>query len=383
MVYGKTRANTAGIRKKLMDQLRNKGLWTGTAVAVDRALGSSRTETTSKRKRATVAKKASGVYRKKRVKKLSPITKRPKINKKFKAKVDKCLRYNDPWMQYNSCHNVRLLQGTKDAYEYAFLDERGKPLTFNNPQEILHQISVLQMAKTDSDDYSVLTGNMEDQVTIKQISYKTSWFFKSTSSHVVNIEMFICTSKVSHSNSFSSLIDQSYLDYNTNTRNISATISTTKTQLCSNPNQWVELYKYFNVQKVSFKLNPGDYTSKTFSFAAATFDTANSTVNNVLDIFRKGGKYVFFRVINDISVSACDVGQLGSIHAWPSNRQGGVACRFYRRVFYKPVQAQTTATSTLSMNTIKNSEWQLAAVAGEADQQVVYQNPLAVATNAG
>ena len=390
MFYGKTRANTAGIRKKIIEQLKRKGLWTGGAVAADRALavyrgGSQSTTKQSKRKRKDVPKRVSGVYRPKKLKICKSVSHKPRISKKFRTKVEKCLQYNEPFMVKKSMHNIRLAQTVINEFRHQYLDERGRVLTFNNPQELMHDVSLLQKGKADTDNYGTTAGNMNNDITIRQISYTTNWFFKSTSSHVVNIDMFICTAKFHSSENFQALIDNSYVgDYNDLNTNAGGSGSMGPTNLNAHPDQWVELYKSFKVRKVSFKLQPGDYTSKTFSLARnSTFNMSDLQTGGTEHLVRKGGIIVFFRVINDISVSTIDAPLTeGTVQAFPSNNQGGVACRFQRVAHYKPCPIDSTAATTITQNIYRVSEWQQTAEPG-TDQQVAYQNPLNVTTFAG
>lgn len=308
---------------------------------------------------------------------VKPISKKPKINKKFRAKVQKCLTYNDPWALYESVHNIRLHQSEVDEYEVFYEDERSRLLSFNDNYETLHHASVLFSNKTDTDDYTTFTNNFETKIKLSQIYYHASFFFKSTSTHVVNIEMYICTPKISMFESAQTLVDGSYagqfIDFNETSFGQAGLNSG---NLHSKASDWLALHERYRVKKVIFKLQPGDYTSYMLKLPNnQTIDFSDEGVATTGLRFRKrNSRVVFFRVINDISVSTT-VGETdGRIHAFPSNAQGGVACRFKRTAMYRPLPVvDTIGKPQTSRNTIRRSNW---SIAGGNDQQVVFQNPL-------
>jgi len=321
-----------------------------------------------------------GLKRKGFDKKCKGIDKKPKINAKFRANVQKCLAYNDPWAKYVSTHNIQLRQTNKDAYASVFEDERGHPLNENNGVQVLHHVSTLFRGKADTDDYTTYTGNFTDQIKISQLSYRTDYFFKSTSNHVVNIEMYICTAKVANSETPETLISQSYSGTYNDLLSFVGTGQAIFTQtmqvsdLGATSSEWVELYKYYDVKCHKFKLQPGDYS--TYSIVQRknkTLDLSSNEATGNLESISKGCKVVFFRAINDISVS---VGEAAKIHAYPSSSQGGVAVRFTRTAMYRPLpMTDTTQTTT---NVIRRSQWEWADSLG--DQQVLFQNPITTAT---
>jgi len=320
-----------------------------------------------------------GLKRKGFDKKCKGIDKKPKINAKFRANVQKCLAYNDPWAKYVSTHNIQLRQVYKDGWHMVFKDERDRKLIENNAIQVLHHASVLFRAKADTDNYETYTGNFDDATKISQLSYRTDYFFKSTSNHVVNVEMYICTAKNATFDMPETLINQSYNgDFNDTLSYVGADQATFQqtlgaTDLNASSNEWIELYKQYSVKCHKFKMQPGDYS--TYSIVQKnniTHDLSGEGWEGNLYVVSKGCKVVFFRIINDISVS---VGELARIHAYPSSSQGGIAVRFTRTALYRPI---ASSDSTPLKNVIKRSQWNWSDALG--DQQVLFQNPITTAT---
>jgi len=329
-----------------------------------------------------------GTKRKGSMKTCKSITKKPKVAKKFRVKVEKVLRYNDPWFKYQSVHNIHLYQAVKDQYGFFYADERGFPLYENNARQALHHISVGYYSKADTDNYDTTTGNAAVTQKINQISYRTDYFFKSTSNHVVNLEMFICTAKTDLNNTQYPylLMTNSYTgDYDDLLTYVTTGQATTTgtmgvSDLGAKPDEWVELYKYWNVKSMKFKIQPGDYcTHSIVQKGGKTFDLSEKVITGTIDYISKGTKAIVFRVINDISVSVKGVEDEGRIHAFSSSNQGGLACRFTRTAMYRSPPIGTTAiTQTSSRNVIRRSQWE--RFDATTDQQVLLANPITTAT---
>jgi len=326
-------------------------------------------------------------FKKKYVKPLGYL--KPKgVTKKFIKKVVKSLDYNKNWGLYISRHNLRLSQNVIDVFNMQYTDERGRNLNFGSPLELLHDASVLFYSKADSDDYSVTTNNIvATGLKFNIISYDVKWFFKSTSSHVVNIEMYECYAKDDSASfeSVNSLVNNSYNDAYNDSYLVMNAAGNMVAQTCSASDstakacEWVELYKKYNVKCRRIKLNPGDHTTHyTKVYSNKFMDYSNMAIDNgQVSQISKGMCQVFFRVINDATVSA-SLGT-GLIHQWFSNQQGGVAATFERRMRMAALPYQgSTSTNYRAQNSLKRASFTFnnTFATGQQDQQVLYNNPI-------
>jgi len=120
-------------------------------------------------------------------------------------------------------------------------------------------------------------------------------------------------------------------------------------------------------------MQPGDYSTYSIIHKKnKTHDLSGEMWEGNLYIVSKGCKVIFFRVINDISVS---VGEEAKIHAYPSSTQGGIAVRFTRTAMYRPI---ASSDAGVLKNVVKRSQWNWSDALG--DQQVLFQNPITTAT---
>lgn len=318
------------------------------------------------------------------------------VSRKFKNKVQKVMDEQKNWAKYVSFDSLQLRQLIVDQWAYVVAAESGEGLTYGSPFEILKIASVLFNGATDSPRWSIDTANnFDDRVKIPVQSYDLHLFFKSTSGHVVNIELYECTSKDqdcqtgAHSLVTSSYNNSTFNVVNGNTTGIGSgpfTVNAlTREQLGSSAQEWLDLHQQYHVVKHTFKLQPGDYTSLTIPVMRnRTIDLSKFSSSGTPDVAGKGTKSLFFRVINDISVSVgidpenprISTGA-GLVRAWPSNEIGGVACRITKtvRLTCPRMPDKNAIGNWLDVNVIKRSRWSL--VTG-ADQQVTYQNPLGV-----
>ncbi len=188
----------------------------------------------------------------------------------LKRKVMKIMNSTENWGKYVGCYNLRLRQTVVDAWniQTGYENSGTGMLAFGTPLEILHIASVLYNSKTDNPDYTILAGNLDDRISIQVQSWDLNFFFKSTSSHVVNIEMYECTGKAIQGGGLpvpTGLVSQSYSNSNYNTVNnfsyggSPAISNLDATQPGSTAEEWTELYQTWNVVRHTLKLQPGDH----------------------------------------------------------------------------------------------------------------------------
>lgn len=315
------------------------------------------------------------------------------LSKGFHRKVTKSINFTGNWGLYISTSSVQLRQTVRDFKETFTADENAIPMVFGSPFEIMHAASVLFNQKTDTPTWTTTTGNLDDRIKVNLTSYYVTYFFKSTSSHVVNIEMFECTAKEdiqSQSVTVVNYIQNSYGDFQSNYTTLSGAVAMTEKQLNSVPAEWVELHDNFVVKRRTFKIQPGDYASCTVKICGnKVLDFSKCSENGTLLHFHKGfTKQVWFRVINDPTVSTTSNttptagANAGDVHHWPSNTIGGVACEFTKHIKMAAMPNPSASNANHAMaNSIKRSNW-LPLVSDALDQQVVINNPIST-TNIG
>jgi len=311
-----------------------------------------------------------GRKRKFKKRKLQYIDKKPKVNKKFKKNFDKCEAIKKNFGKYTYVGNLQLRQVGNDAYAFYENDENGYPIVCGGPRDLADAQAILFGVKTPISDWRVLTGNGDDDSKYFFHDVTMHMEFKSTSSHVVNIELYEITSKVGNNANILTLINEgiasanfgySYLDAASNSTAGTYSPNVIGSKLGDIPDIW----KRVNIKMHKIKLLPGDYTSKFFTVRKRYTANLNmDQTNNVLDTFGKGTKQFAFRVINDISVSGD--GANSKIHAFPSNTQGGVAMRYTKT--YK-----CQSPTNLDENKIVVGQW--SRTTNFTDQQVAFHQP--------
>lgn len=323
--------------------------------------------------------------------KLRPVNSRiPKgVTKKFIKKVEKATSYSKNYGYYTANHYRQLRQVNVDQYNIVVADEQNRDFIYGNPFDIMHMASVLFNQKTDTDNIKTTAGNFDDREKFNVVNYSVNFFFKSTSSHVVNVEIFECTAKDNVVGQFnvSSYVTNSY---NTEFQTGNATFSSVAmgpTNINASPQEWVELHRNFTVKRKIIKLQPGDYSTHRIKICGQKqFDISKMQENGTMLWYARGTKTVFFRVLNDPTVSTTSNAtpsagvDAGDIHHWPSNPIGGVACRI-TKVFQMsaPAMPQGSASNYAGLNSIKRADW-VSTITDARDQQVLVQNPPNIAT---
>lgn len=290
------------------------------------------------------------------------------VNRKFAKKVQKVIDHRDAWGEYVRVGGKQLRQTNIDEWKREDTDEYGTPLIIGSPLQLRDAASVLFNSKGMISDWTNGTGNFDKEVPIYVKHQYMTLFFKSTSSHVVNIEVYECTCKDSTEFSPLSLAESSFDDYIALTQqNTGAAGVPSLGTLGVSSRHMSTLNKYYNVKVHKVKLNPGAFSQMVIKGrsnytmdGSQNIEEAGVTLN-----YTKGTKSVFFRIINDVTVS----GTLGDrIHAWNSNSIGGVAMR------YEIVNRMQPPNGVVGKNTLKIFR-DIHNVSTETDQQVTLENP--------
>lgn len=314
------------------------------------------------------------------------------VSKKFRVKVEKVLNHSKVFGEFHYITSAQLRQTNAEAYSYVQADERGNPFMLWTPYQLWHEYSVLFNSKSAN-----LIGNWAADITqggFHNVSYRGKLtvqeayahiFFKSTSNHVVNIEMFECTPKKDTDNyPLTYMNDSVAQSIQANFTNSGGTIPLSPAIIGCPSSAFVELYKNFKVKIHTVKLLPGASSSiriqgpknATIDGSKLANEDTHNAADDILPDMSKmyNNKFLVFRVMNDISVSA----NTGKVIAWPSNNQGGVAMRMTRVTRFRP-NSDLHSTDVDFQNTL----WVQHVAAqgdGSADQQVTYENPISVAS---
>jgi len=363
----------------------------------NRARTGTRTRTTRKRKVRTLGEVGHGQAWK-RTKRQKPLRPGPKVNKKFKRKVESVIDYGRPYGQYHYLSDQQLRQGTRDEYGYFSTDNNSIAFTHFTPYQIWDAASVCFNNKglsnnPTADTAQGITHNVRYKQEIHVINSYVKMDFKSTSSHVVNIEMYVCYPK-SNANienvdaaivGSGAQINSAYSYLNTSNAVTSGTFSNFA-NVCSTPAMWSQLYRDYKVTKTQFKFNPGEKKSH-FLQGPKNFTVDGTMIGddtNTLNTTAKWSPSVFFRVLNDATVNGVNTGTSATtcVSNWPSNYRGGVAFT-QERVIRLRMPTTLDASSTVdtqagnSQNTVIFGRWRRVHAYDE-DQQVCVEQPAQV-----
>lgn len=304
--------------------------------------------------------------------------------RKFQKKVMKVIEHVKNYGEYIYIGDQQLKQGVLDRYGLFPVDAQGVPIVIGSDRALSDAAAVCFNAKAAALDYQVTTGNFASNNKINLISESLSFFFKSTSSHVVNIQMFEFISKINQDDSPETLIAESLDDFSNSlkaTQNTSQTGAFGFDMLGSEARHLPSVFQKYSVKVHSFKLPPGETASKNFKRGSRTFDPVKAKNGSEQPyLYRKGCSYFYFRVLNDITVSGVSELESGSasrVHHWPSNRQGGVALEYKRTIKLMPPPS-TAAASDRPVVVIGCMKYGSSSL--YTDQQVAVENPVVKAT---
>jgi len=335
----------------------------------------------------------------KKTKRIKAINGRPKVGKRFRKKVEKVLDYDKPFGVYTYISDARLLQTTRDEWGLCVTDNNAKSFDQFTCLQFWDAASILFNEKTMGNDWESNTSqgagnNIRYKQPLHIINSYTAMEFKSTSSHVITVEMYICSPKgnaitdtpATVANNSSNDYNNGYSYLNTSYAVTSGTFDILRNEgsMCS---MWTQLHKQFSVQKVVLKFNPGEHKRhfiqgpKNFTIDGSKYATDAGTSLGT----SRFQKQIFFRTINDPTVSGVNTGTTGTntVGRWPSNYQGGVAFRQKRTMRIRLPDNTDFSTVTkagdLKQNTYKQGHW-VRIDTKDVDQQVCVENPVVLST---
>lgn len=310
------------------------------------------------------------------------------VSRKLAKKVKKVMAHTGVFSVYKYISCIHLRQVTVDVPALIDADVRGEHISFGDTRTVYNAWQILFAGTNPNWDVSQTPPPITGPVEI--INAGMEFFFKSTSGHVVNIEVFECIYMKPTSLTGKQLSDNSYNDYVANwTADIGGvrTITAEDTNLYGfEASQWTSLHQMCKVICHRVKLLPGESANLSVKLGRHHYDmskiqdvTIGGTASTPAQFsnpyyFPPGSKNFFFRVINDISVST----PAGAIHHWPSNAQGGVACEYTRWYKFQPnLDANIDAAGAVQQkDKISIGMWIPTNVSGQTDQQVAVANPV-------
>lgn len=409
------------VRKQIRDaQRRNKKGWRqylrdlkGMGIALaganmqtkqPRTFTATRTETEKKGYKRKARPIGHGVAWKK-VKRVKPTRSVPKVGYKFKKKVMKVIDYDKPFGEYRYYSDQQLRQTTKDRWNFYQNDNNGILFQHFTPLQFWDAASVCFNGKNPSKNWlgnitQSWSNNIRYKQTLHVVNSYVRYEFKSTSSHVVNIEMYICTPKMNTENQVMQpdleVQDQTNMQqdsywYQAPNGSEGGRSIIFKNDFGVKSGDWSILLKDYHVEVVKLKFNPGEHKRhfiqgpKNFDIDGTKYAAPSGTD---MQTYTKFSKHVFFRVVNDATVCGSE-GPIGNetVARWPSNYQGGIAMRQERIIRVRmPENTEQNPNSAVGyaesrQNTLRIGFW-VKNNDGDVDQQVVVNNPIAT-TNIG
>lgn len=299
----------------------------------------------------------------------------PKVkNTKFTKKVRKVIQSNLPFGDSTVIQYQQLRQVDIDRYRYYTTCERFFGFVCGNVNDLMNHTSMLWNGKTLQSDWNNTTGNFSNQTKLNIKSYYVDIFLKSTSSHVVNVEIYECTAKTNTGDTvLDSIADQpNNMIWRVNDGNSYTGVEANGLRMSN----FTEMLQQWDVKVHRVKLSPGDHTTLTFKIMGnRTVDCSKYLDNGTAIYAHRGVKDFFFKVINDPTVSAVT----GNIHQWFSSSIGGVALKFTRHVRMQCPEVVAEANQKNAMVCYNG----ISATATSQDQQVVVQNPLTTTSFGG
>lgn len=297
----------------------------------------------------------------------------PKVpNTKFTRKVRKVLTSTLPFGDSTTIQYLQVRQVDIDRYRFYNGCAKGYGFVCGNTSDLLNHASMLWNAKALSSDWNSTTGNLSVQTKLNIKSYYVDIFLKSTSSHVVNVEIFECTAKGNNTQTaYTEVVNSSN---NMIWRVVDGNGYALQETNGIKPSLYTELLTNWWVKCHRVKLQPGDHTTVTVKvMGPRTFDCSKYLDNGSMVFAQKGMKNFFFKVINDPTVSATT----GDVHQWQSNTIGGVAVKFTKHC---RMQCPETVAETSQRNAVVVVNDTL-ATGTSTDQQVVVMNPITTTVN--
>jgi len=365
--------------RKLLDTAKGRAMkLAGTAAAAAVAQNMKRkgapTATKTKKKRKTMTKTVNPSSRvSARSSKTAVIkSRRPKgVSKGFIKKVEQVINHDGAYGEYIYFGVKQLRQDDTDYWNHEKFDEQNQLIVLDDYISVYDAASVLFNQKEINQNFTIQTGNFVPSIDINLISSGIHFFFRSTSNHSVNIEMYECTYKDPTDNDAMDLAANSMGDYTLQQKNIGvATAIATADTVGIESRHYTSLHAKCIVKVHRFKLEPGEYTTL---YVAGKSNRSyegmkNLKANDTYYQFTKGSKHFWFSIFNDVTVAGTLTNR---IHAFPSSATGGVAMKDKR--VYKIGAVKAGGVTTHEDKNVVRIQQGMHARTTETDQQVINQ----------
>lgn len=324
-----------------------------------------------------------------------------KVDKKLKKKIDAINDHDKPFGEYRYISDQQLRQSVKEEYNIYFADNNGQLFDQFTPMQVWDAASVCFNEKNAVPNYYAgtaqsWTNNVRYKQTIHVVSAYTKFEFKSTSSHVVNLEMYICTPR---NNAVSQTVAEA-LQNQTNAQNdfyfiqepngsITGRSIDFRKDLGVKGTDLSLLHRDYIVECVKFKFDPGEHKThfvqgpKMLDIDGTRFASGDG---NTLYNYAKFAKFIFFKVINDQTVCG---GQgpaaIERVARFPSNYQGGLSMRQMRSIIFRMPETTDINANDIPtyagqrQNTLRIGRF-IKQDAGDVDQQVLVENPISLSS---
>lgn len=324
------------------------------------------------------------------------------VDRKLKRKIDAINDYDKPYGEYRYFSDQQIRQSQKDQYNIYYADNNGMLFDQFTPMQIWDAASVCFNGKTANPNYYAgvtqnWTANVRYKQTIHVVNSYTKFEFKSTSSHVINLEMYVCSPR---NNAVSQPVP-SAINNQTNAQNdqfyiqeINGSITgrsiNFETDLGVKGTDWTSLHKDYLVECTKYKFQPGEHKihyvqgPKMIDIDGTKYASGDGLT---LQNYAKFAKFIFFRIINDATVCGVEGIQSSTecVARWPSNYQGGLAMRQMRSIHIR--MPETTDINTNDIPAYAGTRQNQLHIGRftrrsnyDTDQQVVVENPIGLAS---
>jgi len=325
----------------------------------------------------------TGPVRKGKRKRVKAIDKKPKVGKKmrkFIKKVKRVMDYNEVIGKCTIYETAQLYQTTRDKWATLNTNERGYEFAYGGNNDLLNYASMLFAGKTLTANYNTTAGNLDENIKLNLNYYYVKFDFKSTSSHVNVVEMYVCRAKenLGTGEAVQDKINDSYTGINFKFQDYSGSGTTTgQLVMGSTSNEWTQLMKTYNVTKRTIVFQPGGEASEFVKiFGNTTLDLSHRRDGTSTYPYPKGSVAVYFRIVNKATVSGTLTNR---VHNWESTTVGGVAIAIRKVCVIRPPANTTEANMKNSIVTLNDTNIKTT----ETDQQVTIMNPIDKTTFAG
>lgn len=338
-------------------------------------------------RRTARAKKPYKPYRTNKHKKaraIKPITQRlPKNLRKFQKKVEKVINHTTNFGKYTYVADARLFQSTRDLWGLIFADENGQRFYLDSYLHGADAVSILFNNKTLRADAQNTSGNLDNKERFVIDSYFMKMEFKSTSTFVMEVELYECTAKDHTNLAAQDLVTGSLNDYNNRfLSNGGGGLTWDFTYPGSVLSDATSLMSTYNVKKHQFFMKPGATHVKYFKKASRTYEPSDytRTDTNSPFSFERGSTQYFFRVRTLTEVAGFTAPRTaGTPISWNNAANGGIALRYTRVIKCSPPISGPDLSNEKSCVAIGN--WWTLNAANYSTQTVTQQNPIGIASS--